>query len=61
MVRGGWHNVTFKELYWFNEQNFPLSRQKAMEIFQRMEEKMQKGMDTNGNQTEIDQHRSGNG
>ena len=29
MVRGGWHNVTFKELYWFNEQNFPLSRQKA--------------------------------
>ena len=53
--------MTFKELYWFNEQNFPLSRQKAMEIFQLMVEKMQKGMDTNGNQTEIDQHRSGNG
>lgn len=61
MARGGWHNVTLKELYWFNEQNFPLSREKAMEIFQRIVEKLQKGMDTNGDKAQVDQHRSGNG
>ena len=32
--------MTLKELYWFNEQHFPLPKKEAMKIFQNIMEKM---------------------
>lgn len=32
--------LTLKELYWFNEQHFPLPKKEAMKIFQNIMEKM---------------------
>ena len=57
---GRWHNVTLKELYWFNEQNFPLSKEIAMELFQGILDKMQKGIDKNDDEAEADCNSSGN-
>lgn len=52
--------MTLKELYWFNEQNFPLSEEVAMKLFQGILDKMQKGIDKNDSQAEADNNSSGN-
>lgn len=52
--------MTLKELYWFNEQNFPLSKEIAMELFQSILDKMQKGIDKNDDEAEADCNSSGN-
>ena len=52
--------MTLKELYWFNEQNFPLSKEIAMELFHGILDKMQKGIDKNDDKAEADCNSSGN-
>ena len=54
----GGYNVTLKDLYWFNEQNFPLSKATAMNWFQSILDGMQKGIDKN--ESEADNDSSGN-
>ena len=50
--------MTLKDLYWFNEQNFPLSKATAMNWFHSILGGMQKGIDKN--ESEADDDSSGN-